>query len=968
MQSFLAPSSGHCRRPTLLVAVLITMLAALSLSSAPSALAIPATTSHASPQQQAVFADPARDASPASSLGPSTRRVNVTLGVMSRCPDALACEATFDKALDRVNTKVHLEMAYIGTLNSSATYGVDCKHGDSECAANIQQLCLQHALDPKHAPDRWDLSPSAAQRKWWNFIQCQNYAGLARIGSEALAKRCLDLIDGPDWHRDGIERCVNGKLGRRLLRDSVARSKHDGVTTSCTILIEGHVRCIRDGGQWKQCDIGHEAGDFVAAIDKEWQQKNRRSDGQRSLDVDAPVMLEQAALSHPSRLQRRQDPNSTAPPPSATPSNTSTSGSGGGLFGGNGNGTPPSVFTLIIAIALFVLVVAFVLLRIIVRNRRLRRLGLLPDGPIDRILGQAREVEDTLAPPKLWEAKIAHDYMPQRTDPEAKLRGWDAVMPVSAALPPSVYSDLFPNDTASTKDGEKNKGGNGSGANGSTYPPTSQVRSNMVSRHMHLPGFLRRGGGGAAGTGGALEAASAGNDSPNGATAGVAGVTGSSSGDDADATTTPVGDDALPASVNVTVLIAMPSPRTVFPAAQLGRKGSSTGVGSGGRQQPAPPPTTTAAASAGSSGFSPLTRVRSTRLDEVLHEHHEGDEDEEHGIASTDAQASRLQRKASAKSFRTVGSTKSLAEARREAFFGAMADEHEKDNQQQGSTQAAAAAASSAAAAAPPTATTAPFLGASAGDDEDEELPELVFGTASVPIFRKASSTSASATTPAAARKTFGDHADRHQPIRRELLELVAAAHEARERKTRNDTAAKEAEASKGSEDAHSVAGGAGGGGIAGFLGRTMSSSAAANPNRTSGTETLDSDRDIQLNAMDGAGLGDVVGRMMAQNVDHAPARTSSSSRLGQAQPQPQAQPPVQAAPSTTATTAQPNSSTSGLGLGAIRTSAPSPDIGAPPLGASARPSVSSSTLDPPTPRVEQHARTSTTTLDPLLR
>ncbi|EPQ27932.1 uncharacterized protein PFL1_04676 [Pseudozyma flocculosa PF-1] len=927
MQSFLAPSSGHCRRPTLLVAVLITMLAALSLSSAPSALAIPATTSHASPQQQAVFADPARDASPASSLGPSTRRVNVTLGVMSRCPDALACEATFDKALDRVNTKVHLEMAYIGTLNSSATYGVDCKHGDSECAANIQQLCLQHALDPKHAPDRWDLSPSAAQRKWWNFIQCQNYAGLARIGSEALAKRCLDLIDGPDWHRDGIERCVNGKLGRRLLRDSVARSKHDGVTTSCTILIEGHVRCIRDGGQWKQCDIGHEAGDFVAAIDKEWQQKNRRSDGQRSLDVDAPVMLEQAALSHPSRLQRRQDPNSTAPPPSATPSNTSTSGSGGGLFGGNGNGTPPSVFrqmssssspagpTLptpflafaITAIALFVLVVAFVLLRIIVRNRRLRRLGLLPDGPIDRILGQAREVEDTLAPPKLWEAKIAHDYMPQRTDPEAKLRGWDAVMPVSAALPPSVYSDLFPNDTASTKDGEKNKGGNGSGANGSTYPPTSQVRSNMVSRHMHLPGFLRRGGGGAAGTGGALEAASAGNDSPNGATAGVAGVTGSSSGDDADATTTPVGDDALPASVNVTVLIAMPSPRTVFPAAQLGRKGSSTGVGSGGRQQPAPPPTTTAAASAGSSGFSPLTRVRSTRLDEVLHEHHEGDEDEEHGIASTDAQASRLQRKASAKSFRTVGSTKSLAEARREAFFGAMADEHEKDNQQQGSTQAAAAAASSAAAAAPPTATTAPFLGASAGDDEDEELPELVFGTASVPIFRKASSTSASATTPAAARKTFGDHADRHQPIRRELLELVAAAHEARERKTRNDTAAKEAEASKGSEDAHS-------------------------------------------------------------NVDHAPARTSSSSRLGQAQPQPQAQPPVQAAPSTTATTAQPNSSTSGLGLGAIRTSAPSPDIGAPPLGASARPSVSSSTLDPPTPRVEQHARTSTTTLDPLLR
>ena len=41
-------------------------------------------------------------------------KVPVTLGVMSRCPDALICEATFDKVVPQVLDKVDLKLEFIG--------------------------------------------------------------------------------------------------------------------------------------------------------------------------------------------------------------------------------------------------------------------------------------------------------------------------------------------------------------------------------------------------------------------------------------------------------------------------------------------------------------------------------------------------------------------------------------------------------------------------------------------------------------------------------------------------------------------------------------------------------------------------------------------------------------------------------------------------------------------------------------
>jgi len=51
---------------------------------------------------------------PLTSVNDGSIKVPVQLGVMSRCPDALICEATFNEVLKKVNDKVDLSLVYIG--------------------------------------------------------------------------------------------------------------------------------------------------------------------------------------------------------------------------------------------------------------------------------------------------------------------------------------------------------------------------------------------------------------------------------------------------------------------------------------------------------------------------------------------------------------------------------------------------------------------------------------------------------------------------------------------------------------------------------------------------------------------------------------------------------------------------------------------------------------------------------------
>lgn len=155
------------------------------------------------------------------------KRVDVTIGVMSRCPDALFFENAFARTLERVNQKIDLSLEYIATRNHSAPFQATCKHGKEECRGNIHQLCIMDALKPSKAGKRYDLGPSAAQRLWWDFVQCENYeGGLKRIGEESLARQCIDAIGGmPQWEADGIKECVEGPKGQELLKASIQEVK-----------------------------------------------------------------------------------------------------------------------------------------------------------------------------------------------------------------------------------------------------------------------------------------------------------------------------------------------------------------------------------------------------------------------------------------------------------------------------------------------------------------------------------------------------------------------------------------------------------------------------------------------------------------------------------------------------------------------------------------------------------------------
>lgn len=426
------------------------------------------------------------------------------------------------------------------------------------------------------------------------------------------------------------------------------------------------------------------------------------------------------------------------------------------------------------------------------RNRRLRRLGLIPDGPFDRLLGPTREIEDTLTPPKLLEARIAHDARPAALDDDVKAKGWDTVMPISAAVPPVLYSDLFPkkDQESGTTDAH---GANAGAQNDFSYPPTSSPTDGR-SRRLHVPAFLRRHADGSNSHDGASGAGH--NGSGNDASANAS--------DAASKNAKP--DTSTAASVNVTVLIAMPSQRTVFPTSQSHYNHAA------------------------------LKSQRSLNVDGIAAD--KIDEAEE----SVAGHQGGLRRTASIKSFRTAASAKSIGDARREAFFNKL-------NEGEGDT------------------VTHDVPSTNMDGEDEEELPELVFGTASVPIFTRIAGGSA------AGREPFAGTLEAYQPLRSELIRLVTSAHEARERKTAMEAAAKQAEKDAANADdgqttiddrsttnqgQAAVAVNAGG--------------AASNDRRVSASETIDSDTAAIISSPGIAnvptahqeGLGDVVSRMMA--------------------------------------------------------------------------------------------------------
>lgn len=159
---------------------------------------------------------------------PEAIKVPVTLGVMSRCPDALLCEALFDQIIPRVADKVDFSLTYVAKYalftsvtcasltslrenSSDPEFGATCMHGRDECAGNVQQLCVA-----KYTP----------LKTWWQFVMCQNYETREKIGRSDVALKCARASQ-IDWETSEVGQCAGldgsgtGEEGIQLLHESI---------------------------------------------------------------------------------------------------------------------------------------------------------------------------------------------------------------------------------------------------------------------------------------------------------------------------------------------------------------------------------------------------------------------------------------------------------------------------------------------------------------------------------------------------------------------------------------------------------------------------------------------------------------------------------------------------------------------------------------------------------------------------
>lgn len=177
------------------------------------------------------------------------KRTTLEAHIMSKCPDARDClRDLVIPTMEKVSDKIDFTLSYIGK-NIEDDDSVECMHGQSECLGNIIQLCAANLYhDPKI---------------YLGFTMCM-LDDYSHIPQKDLVQYCA-LEHGIDF--DKINDCASdAAFGMDLLRNSVARSANANVTTSCTVRLNDKIRCIRDGGEWKDCKGGSEPKDLIHDI------------------------------------------------------------------------------------------------------------------------------------------------------------------------------------------------------------------------------------------------------------------------------------------------------------------------------------------------------------------------------------------------------------------------------------------------------------------------------------------------------------------------------------------------------------------------------------------------------------------------------------------------------------------------------------------------------------------------------
>lgn len=136
--------------------------------------------------------------------------------------------------------------------------GVECKHGPSECLGDMIELCAAQ------------LYPLPQMYLGFTMCLTRDYED---IPQRSLIEDC-SLEHGMDF--DKLNQCVSSDDGKGvgLLRTSVERSANASVEISCTIRLDGKKRCVRDGGEWKDCEAGYRVDDLVQDVEKLYDAAN----------------------------------------------------------------------------------------------------------------------------------------------------------------------------------------------------------------------------------------------------------------------------------------------------------------------------------------------------------------------------------------------------------------------------------------------------------------------------------------------------------------------------------------------------------------------------------------------------------------------------------------------------------------------------------------------------------------------
>ena len=180
--------------------------------------------------------------------------------------------------MSKVASKVDFILSYIGTPTDPDD-GVSCKHGPTECKlathrirrtdSNLTNAGLGNIIGLCAA----DIYPDPKQ--YLGFANCM-IGMYEHIPEKALIYNCA-LEHGLSF--DKLNECASRDDGHGMgmLRDSVTRSHDAGVAISCTVRLEGDVRCVRDGGEWKNCKAGSSVESLVSDIEALWDKRNGKA-------------------------------------------------------------------------------------------------------------------------------------------------------------------------------------------------------------------------------------------------------------------------------------------------------------------------------------------------------------------------------------------------------------------------------------------------------------------------------------------------------------------------------------------------------------------------------------------------------------------------------------------------------------------------------------------------------------------